>query len=339
MAKIAELEKQLSQARRELEALRVSAHGCCGAAVHGEPRLGCERDIGDTLGFICAAGAAQPAAAAQPADPAAAGLLPAGAGAAAGGAGGEGVSADPAWARWRRRHRNCPRRHRNYSSPRGYRRGHHHQHRYHGCREMAAACRVPGVPFTFGTGGTEEGWQCVWGTAKDTETGGAGMCPGITRWQWDLGSGPVSCSVDSPTSFCLQILQLQLLPQHPLPHRHPHHHRHPHLHPPRRCLGLSLGPLCPPLPHCPRASRPPQPLHCQVPRYPHHPRRSLGARRALCHPHHHPHRLVGSPTLGQVPPPLPTVQVSWAWACWDVSVSMLGWGLAPQYHCPALAPQ
>uniref|UniRef100_A0A8C2YG61 Formin like 1 n=1 Tax=Coturnix japonica TaxID=93934 RepID=A0A8C2YG61_COTJA len=44
MAKIAELEKQLSQARRELEALRVSAPGCCNAAVNKEPHLGCEGD-------------------------------------------------------------------------------------------------------------------------------------------------------------------------------------------------------------------------------------------------------------------------------------------------------
>uniref|UniRef100_A0A8B9T4Q7 Formin like 1 n=1 Tax=Anas platyrhynchos TaxID=8839 RepID=A0A8B9T4Q7_ANAPL len=49
MAKIAELEKQLSQARRELEALRVSTHGCCDAAgaeggkrMRGEPRSGGE---------------------------------------------------------------------------------------------------------------------------------------------------------------------------------------------------------------------------------------------------------------------------------------------------------
>lgn len=47
MAKIAELEKQLSQARRELEALRVSTRGCCDAAraeggkrMRGEPRSG-----------------------------------------------------------------------------------------------------------------------------------------------------------------------------------------------------------------------------------------------------------------------------------------------------------
>lgn len=42
MAKIAELEKQLSQARRELEALRVRNHGRCDAS----GRDGCLGDQG-----------------------------------------------------------------------------------------------------------------------------------------------------------------------------------------------------------------------------------------------------------------------------------------------------
>uniref|UniRef100_A0A8C2UA26 Formin like 1 n=1 Tax=Coturnix japonica TaxID=93934 RepID=A0A8C2UA26_COTJA len=148
-------------------------------------------------------------------------------------------------------------------------------------------------------------------TATSTGTAGAG------KWR------PPAVSPVSPS--CLG--QLQLLPQHPLLHPHPH------LHPPP-LPGAEPGPPIPP-PPLPTDITTPQPSTARCPGTPHHPRRSLGAQRALCHPHPHPHRSVGRRTLGQALPPLPTVQVSWVWGCF---CEYAGLGLGPPVTLPCSHP-
>uniref|UniRef100_A0A8C2YG70 Formin like 1 n=1 Tax=Coturnix japonica TaxID=93934 RepID=A0A8C2YG70_COTJA len=244
MAKIAELEKQLSQARRELEALRVSAPGCCNAAVNKEPHLGCEGDECYRLALERRLAELEEKGLVQ--------IL-------------RGPDGDVA------------------------------------IEIVPVVIETTAAPVVTGEA-----------TATSTGTAGAG------KWR------PPAVSPVSPS--CLGQV-LQLLPQHPLLHPHPH------LHPPP-LPGAEPGPPIPP-PPLPTDITTPQPSTARCPGTPHHPRRSLGAQRALCHPHPHPHRSVGRRTLGQALPPLPTVQVSWVWGCF---CEYAGLGLGPPVTLPCSHP-